>query len=185
MNATSAKPPKRKHRATPERPGRGNKRHTTQRTRAVTVAAQSAFLAAYSAIGVITAAARQAGIERERHYVWLAEYPDYPARFAAAHEQACDRLETAMVQRAVQGWEEPVYQGGALVGHVRKFSDRMLELALKSRRPNSFRERISTEHSGPGGAPIQIQPVAVDLAKLTPGQLAQLRQLAEKAQGTE
>lgn len=146
-------------------------------------AEQAAFLAAYALIGVITSAARQADVDRNHHYEWLNEDPTYPPRFAAAHEQACDRLETAMVQRAVQGWEEPVFQGGALVGHVRKFSDRMLELALKSRRPDRFRERISTEHSGPGGAPIQVQPVAVDLGKLTHDQLLQLRQLAEQAQG--
>ena len=38
------------------------------------------------------------------------------------------------------------------------------------------------EYSGPGGGPIQVQPVPADLARLTLDQLQQLRQLAEKAQ---
>lgn len=122
-----------------------------------TLAEQEAFLAAYAAEGVITAAAALAKIDRKRHYEWLDDsekYPDYEGRFKEAHEKACDRLEKEAVRRAVEGWEEPVYGSGGpgvgsvQVGAVRKYSDRMLEIMLKARRPERFRERHDFTSAG-------------------------------------
>ncbi len=140
-------------------------KRAAQAARAATLAQQKLFLEHYSGLGVITAAAKLAGIDRKRHYEWLEDtkkYPDYQASFDDAHEQACDRLEAEMVRRGAIGWDEPVFgklpsnnganAGNGIIGHIRKYSDRMLELALKARRPAVFRERF--EHSGPEGGPI-------------------------------
>lgn len=143
----------------------GHEAPTTQHVRARTLALQALFLRNYAAIGVITAAAKASGIDRGQHYDWLArsdKYPGYRKQFEDAHEQACDRLETEMIRRGVQGWDEPVFgkqpgkdTGTGVVGHIRKWSDRMLEIALKARRPEKFRERYDLEHSGPQGGPIE------------------------------
>jgi hypothetical protein len=141
---------------------RARRKPKEQDPRAKTLAQQTRFLAQFAEIGVVTTAAKLAGIDRQRHYEWLDasdKYPDYGERFAAASEQAADVCEAEMMRRGVTGWEEPVYgSGGTGVGTVQVgskivFSDRMLELALKARRPQKFRERV--EHTGAGGGPIQ------------------------------
>lgn len=107
---------------------------------------QNAFLKAFVEVGVITAAAEAAGIERTTHYQWLREDPDYPAKFQTAVESANDSLEQEAIKRGKEGWDEPVYQGGKLVGHIRKRSDTLLIFMLKGNKPEKHRERI--EHSG-------------------------------------
>jgi hypothetical protein len=147
---------------TPATTPRARRKPKRERPRANTAAQQAAFLKQFAVIGVVTTAATLAGIDRQRHYEWLDaadKYPDYADRFAAASEQAADVCEAEMLRRGVTGWEEPVYGSGGtglgtvLVGSKRVFSDRMLELALKARRPQKFRERV--EHTGQGGGPIE------------------------------
>lgn len=118
----------------------------------LTVAAQqTAFLAHYAKIGIVTAAAKAAGVDRQRHYEWLVDpaFPDYKARFADASEEAADALETAMLARGVDGYDRPIYQAGKLVGHERVYSDRLLEIALRARRPKAFTTKhLEVEHTG-------------------------------------
>jgi hypothetical protein len=59
--------------------------------------------------------------------------------FKAVYEAVCTALDArrkkeardALHTRAVDGWDEPVFQGGKMVGTVNKFSDKCLELELK------------------------------------------------------
>lgn len=67
-----------------------------------------AFLAAYAECGTVTRAAEIAGIERNTHYVWLKDDPDYAKACEAAYEQAAERLEQEARRRAVEGVEKPV-----------------------------------------------------------------------------
>ncbi len=115
-----------------------------------TLAQQKAFVTAYAELGIITDAAAAARIDRRRHYEWLEDserYPHYGAQFDDAYEQASDLLEAEAIRRGLEGWLEPKYgrdkgkdAGTVEVGTIRRFSDRLLELVLKQRRP-SFRER--------------------------------------------
>jgi hypothetical protein len=57
-------------------------------------------------------------------------------------------------RRAVHGWNEPVYQQGKMVGVIRRFSDRLMELQLKATDPRRYAERH--EHTGASGGPIAI-----------------------------
>lgn len=150
--------------------------------RAKTLAQQGAFLAAFAKVGVITEAATRSGVDRQRHYEWLADpekYPGYAERYAEANEQACDALEAEAVRRGAEGWEEPVYQGGKLVGRVVRHSDRMLELVLKARLPEKYRERQSMELTGKGGGPLETRNT-VDVGKLSS---ETLRRLAAELDG--
>ncbi len=143
--------------------------------RAKTLALQRLFLEQFANIGVITAASKLCGVDRAMHYRWLQDkekYPEYGGQFLEASEMAADRAEAEMVRRGIIGWEEPVFgklpgkeTGTGKVGSRRMFSDRMLELCLKARRPEKFRERH--EHTGAGGGPIQVQ----DLTMLTTAEL--------------
>ena len=80
--------------------------------------------------------------------------------------------------RGFEGGEEPVYQGGKLVGTKRRFSDNLAMFRLKGEMPNKYRE--VHEHTGAGGGPIQL--AAVDLSRLTDDELKKARALSLKAQ---
>jgi len=58
------------------------------------------------------------------------------------------------VRRGVEGVLEPVWYNGKIVGHRRRYSDVMLIFMLKARRPGTFRDNATIEHSGHGGAPL-------------------------------
>lgn len=115
-------------------------------TRQIVSAEKKAFLAAYARLATVTHAAEAVGIARQRHYEWMRDDPDYPARFEAACEQAVDKLEREVVRRGAEGVDKPVYQGGKLVGSVREYSDTLLIFALKGLRPEKYRDRYDVKH---------------------------------------
>lgn len=93
--------------------------------------------------------------------------------FAAAVDQAYfedgrDALVEVATCRFVDGWEEPVYQKGLLVGHIRKFDNRLGEFLIKQRDP-SFRDRISVEQTGKDGGPVEVvhrDAIDVEISRL-------------------
>lgn len=137
-------------------------------------ARRRAFLEAFRLSGNVSAAARAADVDRTTPYGWAAADPDFKAAWEVAEQEAIDRLEAEAWRRAHDGVEEPVYQGGSLVGHKRVYSDQLMVLLLKAHRPDKYRERQSIEHSGPAGGPIEtraeVQPdfVADVLRRLSP-----------------
>lgn len=122
-----------------------------------------AFLAAYAELGTVTHAAQAAGVNRRIVYEWT----DDPA-FADAYEDAktafADLLEREARRRAVDGVEEYVLHHGRFLVDPetgkylkrRTYSDRLMELMLKAKRPDEYKERTSTELSGPDGAPLSV-----------------------------
>lgn len=91
-----------------------------------------------------------------------------------AIEQGSDILEAEAWRRAVEGVEEPVYQGGKEVGRIQRYSDTLMVLLLKGHKPQKFRERISSEVSGPNGGPIPIHNLTdEELLAIAAGQNAQ------------
>jgi len=105
---------------------------------------KEAFLAAYAECGVITQAAKTAKCNRNMHYEWLNDQ-EYKKRFEDAHEQACDNLEQEARRRAIEGWDEPVYQNGVKCGVKRKRSDTLLIFLMKGAMPDKYKERVSQE----------------------------------------
>lgn len=112
-----------------------------------------AFLAALAECGILTQAAELAGVDRAT--VWRRRQAD--AEFAQAVDEAidmaADKLEREARRRAIQGTEEPVYQGGVLVGTKTVYSDSLLALLLKGRRKKVFAERVET--TGADGGPLE------------------------------
>ena len=127
------------------------------------VSRQSAFLAAFALCGRISKAADAAGHERDLHYRWLKDDPDYPALFAEAKARAVDAFEDEAKRRAVEGVFEPTTHQGAFVypviGYrrdakgrfdptkpihsktpygVMKLSDRLLEFLLRGAKPETY-----------------------------------------------
>lgn len=101
-----------------------------------------AFLEQFGTLGTVTHAARAANVPRRTVYDWLERDAQFRLDFAEAEQEALDSLEQEAVRRARDGVEEPVYQGGSLIGTVRKYSDTLLIFLLKGGRPSKFRERV-------------------------------------------
>lgn len=127
------------------------------------VDAKGKFLATLAETGIVSAAVKAAGVARSTAYEWRENDPAFAAAWASAEETATDALEAEARRRAIDGWDEPVFQGGKDVGTIRRYSDRMLEILLKGHR-HRFRENSKVEVSGPNGGPVQFQTVA-DLAR--------------------
>ena len=93
----------------------------------------------------------------------------------AAH---VERLRTEALRRAVEGWDErPILdKEGNVVGHVRKYSDRLLELVLKRLDPE-FRERfdVTAQTKDQEIARDEETAASVDLRKLSAEGRAALR----------
>ncbi len=117
-----------------------------------------AALEAYGKLGSITAACEAAGVHRRTHYDWLEADEAYAEAFTQARGVAADSLEAEAISRARDGWREPVYQGGKMVGTILKKSDTLLIFLLKGLRPEKFRDRH--EVSGPEGQPVVYQVIS-------------------------
>ncbi|RPH84740.1 MAG: terminase [Candidatus Rokuibacteriota bacterium] len=124
------------------RPGR---KRTSQRAR------KDAFVKAMGEFPyTITAAADAAGIGRTTIYEWRDEDPEFAKAMDEAYERGTDCLEREAHRRAEQGTVTRRHfdKDGNLVGEDIAHSDRLLELALKARRPSRYREQVAVEHSG-------------------------------------
>ena len=60
---------------------------------------------------------------------------DFKARVEEAWFEGADVLIEEAQRRGAEGWEEPVYQKGELVGYVRKYDSNLLMFSIKGRRP--------------------------------------------------
>jgi len=113
-----------------------------RKDRARTAKTKAAFLQHYAENGVVLYACRAAGVGRTTFYDWLKKDARFAALHAQATEDAIDVLEQEAKRRAVDGWDEPVFQKGEAVGTVRKYSDNLLITLLKGKKPDVYRERL-------------------------------------------
>lgn len=118
-----------------------------------------AFLAHLAECGILTDAAAAAGVDRSTVFRRRQDDEEFAQAVDEAIDMAADKLEREARRRAVDGVEEPVYQGGQLVGKRMVYSDSLLALLLKGRRKKVFAERI--EQTGADGGPVQTRTVIV------------------------
>lgn len=97
------------------------------------------FLKELAEHGNIGESARVAGVSRQGPYVWAEADPEFKAAWEEAQENAIDKLELEARRRAEVGVEEPIYQGGKLVGYKTRYSDGLLEFVLGGLRPEKYR----------------------------------------------
>lgn len=128
---------------------------TRSRARRLTLAKRKQlFLVELENRANVSAAARVAGVDRATAYRWRDGDAEFAASWDAAVDVAVDSLEAEAWRRAAVGWDEPVFQKGEQVGEIRRYSDTLMVTLLKGHRPERFKDRSSTELSGPGGAPL-------------------------------
>jgi hypothetical protein len=103
------------------------------------------FLAAFTEELTISGACKVAGVGRTTVYDRLDRDPRFAAEFHERDEAITDAMEHEAYRRGVIGVERPVYQGGAEVGRVREYSDRLLELGLRARRRDKYSSKIEVK----------------------------------------
>jgi hypothetical protein len=165
-------------------------------------AKKAAFLRVFEDTASVTRACKIVGINRERHYTWQKEDPEYKAKFAVALDRAADSLEDEAVRRAKRGVSKPVIYKGQMQYEVvrdengapvmlpgtdepkirplvlREYSDTLLIFLLKGMRPDKYRDNWKGEISGPNGGPIELTSEA--LKNLSDDELANLIALTRK-----
>lgn len=109
-----------------------------------------AFLAALALTGNVSAACRNARIDRHEVYNYRKTDSDFADAWDDALEQATDLLEEEARRRAYSGVEEPVFGslgqglGTGEVGTIRKYSDTLLIFLLNGNRPQKYRQTAKT-----------------------------------------
>lgn len=148
-----------------------------------------AYLIAQSTTPSKRLACQVAGIDPKTEWNWrtraentsdLPESKAYLFALEVARQLGIQAAEDEAWERAHVGWKEPVFgsiqepveidgkngprvvwrQRTGVVGEITKKSDTMLIFMLKGAKPETYRERF--EHSGPDGAPLQLQIVLPD-----------------------
>lgn len=112
------------------------------------------FLELLASNGNVTISAQALNLDRRKLYRLRDEQPEFRDAWDSAMAEAADHLEAEARRRAVEGWHEPVFYQGDEVGYVRRFSDTLLIFLMKGANPEKYRDRSSTELSGPGGQPL-------------------------------
>ena len=118
-----------------------------RREPAVSAEARKLFLEAFAAGWSVTEASKRAGVARQRFYDLAKVDERFAAEWVEADAMGLDFVRDEIRRRAIDGWDEPVYQQGELAGYIRRKSDRLLELEAKRRDP-AYRERAALELSG-------------------------------------
>lgn len=121
-----------------------------------TNAKKASFLAAYAECGVIRLAAKSSEASARSHYRWMADDRDYVTAFEEAQRKSCKALEEEARRRAVDGWDEPVYQNGKKVGTRRRYSDTLLIFLMKGNQPDKFGDKVTQTHRGDSEAPVAV-----------------------------
>lgn len=118
---------------------------------------RAAFLAALESTGNVCAACKSSKVSRPTVYRWRDADADFAKAWTKALDRGTDALEDEAVRRASEGTLKPVFQGGRKVGQIREFSDTLLIFLLKGRRPEKYKDRVSTTIGGNPENPVVVK----------------------------
>lgn len=104
------------------------------------------FLDSFTHHGIVTHAARDAGIHRKTVYDWLEHDEDFSFAFNQAKEAAKDEIRAEIRRRGHDGFDEQVLVGGK-IHTVHKYSDTLLIFHAKMLMPE-YRDKSQIEMSG-------------------------------------
>lgn len=96
------------------------------------------ILEEYAKSGVIGNSCDLAGVRRKDHYLWLKEYEDYKEMYDIVTERFVDGLELVAIERA------------------KEKSDGLLQMLLKAKRSEVYRDRSEVNVKGEKGGGIQL-----------------------------
>lgn len=134
------------------------------------------FAAILAATLNVSQACRAIGISLACAYQWRKKHPDFAEAWDSAVREAVHEAEGELMRRGVHGVDEPVYQGGKLVGTVRRYSDSLLQFLVKAHDAR-YKDRQSIDLVGVvGGVNLESPEVAERLSALHAAAVARLAQ---------
>lgn len=108
--------------------------------------AKQAFLESYKQWANVSFACESARINRSNVYYWQEHDPEFAHNMRLAGDAATERLEKEAWRRATEGtpYKRTSYWHGEPVGTDEKieYSDQLLMLLLRARRPDVYREKL-------------------------------------------
>jgi hypothetical protein len=104
---------------------------------------QEHYLAGLRKFGTLIHACQLAHVSPHKIYGWREFDADFVLREHEAQEHLTQDLEREALRRAFEGFDRPVYQKGELVGFEKIYSDSLMAMLLKARRPSVYRENIN------------------------------------------
>lgn len=159
-------------RAKDKRPGRTEANDAKRRR----LKAALIELVATSGLEVNPAAAK-IGVHRNTVHEWKRDDPEFAKALQYAYEvDGPQALAEVVRSRAVDGWLEPVFHKGKVCGHVRKFSDTLLAMAMRKRDPAYKDPKYIVQPE----APRLPGDVLINLDSMTPAEREVLRKVAER-----
>ena len=127
-------------------PARRSRKGMHRNTLAQSARAKHAFLECFAQWANISYACEMAGVARRNVYDWQERDEDFSRAFKIAESAATERLEREAWRRAVDGspYKRTSYWHGEPVGTDEKieYSDQLLQLLLRARRPDVYREKV-------------------------------------------
>lgn len=125
-----------------------------------TPARQIAFLEALKTSGCVSDACRHVGLSTTSARRAYKRMPDFARSWDLMLSYAEPLLVRAAFERAVTGWDEPVFHNGKLVGHRRRWSDSLLRTLLQREQRAGETAAREIEHDGGRGAStVPIMPI--------------------------
>lgn len=115
------------------------------------------------------------GVRRKDVRVLLKSDTEFLEDYRTARGYGAEQIFGQMVKLAIEGVEEPIASGGAIVGTKRVYSDRLLQTmfnGLTEEGKAMLAGKLGLEISGPDGGPIKVQAgvsldaVALELRKV-------------------
>ena len=107
----------------------------------------NAFISYFRVTGDIRVSAKLAGCAKGTHYFWMSTTPAYKKAWESCRSTIAAMVEDSLVPKLIDGWDEPVYQGGELVGHKRKFDLAAMQRYLAKAKPEVFGDKIEIDAS--------------------------------------
>ncbi len=109
---------------------------------------RAVFLAALAKHGFVAKAARLAGVDRGTARRARKGDEAFAAAWDAALAEYVEDLEAEADRRAYKGTLKPVYYKGKRCGVIREYSDTLMIFRLKALKPEVYKDRSETNHTG-------------------------------------
>lgn len=114
-------------------------RRVTDATKAMT-RRQRKFLESLAATGQVTAAAKAAGVDSSLPYKWRKQDDAFREAWDALADQVGTVIESALVERVLNGVEKPLTYQGEIFGYTREYPDHVGVALLRGMKPDKYRE---------------------------------------------
>ncbi len=132
---------------------------------------QRVFIAALADTGSVTQAARDVGMSTRSAYA-LRRAPEgagFARAWTAAIHQGMNRLVDVCMERALEGTEEAIFdKDGHVIGHRRRYHDRMAMFLLRAHLPDQYRDAHRADRARGEALPPAIEPVAEAVKAIDP-----------------